>query len=229
VSEAPSALRGDFPEALEQQYLTCLLKPDLGGARALIDDALGAGLPAREAYLRVVAPAMYEIGRLWETAQISVAQEHLATQISQIVLAGLGLHLPPRGDVGRSRVAIVASSPGELHALGTQMVGDFLEIQGWEVLALGADVPAPELVALADERGAALVALSTALPGHLLSVTRTCQLLRQLDRTPHIVVGGRAYGGDAGLARAVGADAFAPDPDALLTHLAEVFTDDARA
>lgn len=215
--------------ALQQAFLGCLLAPDLRGARGLIDDALAAGLPATQAYLRVVAPAMQEVGRLWETAQISVAQEHLATQISQMILAGLGSRLSRSGDVGRGRVALVASSPGELHSLATQMVGDFLEVQGWRVLALGADVPAQELVALASQRQAAVVALSTALPGHLLSVTRTCQLLRRLTAPPHIVVGGRAYRGDAGQALAVGADAFAPDPEALLAHLADVFGADARA
>jgi methanogenic corrinoid protein MtbC1 len=229
LSEALSASRLLSPEALEQDYLDALLRPDLSGARALVDAALAGGLPTKEAYLRVIAPAMHEIGRLWETAQISVAQEHLATQISQIVLAGLGLRLGAAGDVGCGRVAIVASTPGEMHALATQMVGDFLEIQGWDVLALGANVPAQELVELARQRQATLVALSTALPGHLLSVTRTCQRLRQLEQVPYIVVGGRAYRGDAGQAVAVGADAFVSDPDALLAHLAEVFGSDAGA
>ena len=229
MSDTLSAARHASPEALEQEYLASLLKPDLKRARALIDDAIAEGLPADEAYLRVIAPAMYEIGRLWETAQISVAQEHLATQISQMVLAGLGVQLPVAANVGHGRVAIVASTPGELHALGTQMVGDFLENQGWRVLALGANAPAQELVELASDRRAIVVALSTALPGHLLSVTRTCQLLRQLDHPPYIVVGGRAYRGDPAQALAVGADAFAASPATLLSHLAEIFSADARA
>lgn len=229
MSEALSASRLVSPEALEQEYLDALLRPDLSGARTLIDAALAAGFQAKEAYLRVIAPAMHEIGRLWETAQISVAQEHLATQISQIVLAGLGLRLAAAGNIGRGRVAIVASTPGEMHALATQMVGDFLENQGWDVLALGANVPAHELVELARERQATLVALSTALPGHLLSVTRTCQRLRQLEPAPYIVVGGRAYRDDPGQAVAVGADAFVSDPDALLAHLADVLGSDAGA
>ncbi len=229
MSEALGAAPAVSVAALERDYLALLLAPDLREARGLIDEALDCGLPASQAYLRVITPAMHEIGRLWETAEISVAQEHLATQISQIVIAGLGGRLAAGANVGADRVAIVASTPGELHALGTQMVADFLEGQGWQVLALGADVPAQELVELTRTRRAAVVALSTALPGHLLSVTRTCQLLHQLNEPPHVVVGGRAYRGDPAQAYAVGADAFAPDPEALLTHLAEVFGAHARA
>ncbi len=215
------------PRALEHEYLGYLLEPDARAARELIERALAAGVPAASLYLRVIAPAMHEVGRLWETAQISVAQEHLSTQITQAAIASLGLYLHGGDPVGAGRVAIVASSPGELHVLGTQMVADFLETQGWQVLNLGADIPAAELTDLARRREAAVVAISTALPGHLLSVTRTCQLLRQLEPPPFIVVGGRAYGGDARRARSLGADAFADDPERLLELLGQRFGADA--
>ena len=215
------------PRALELEYLGYLLEPNGRGARELVADALDAGVTAANLYLRVIAPAMQEIGRLWETAQISVAQEHLATQITQAAIASLGVHLHGGEPIGGGRVALVASTPGELHALGSQMVADFLETQGWNVLNLGADAPAAEVAELARTREAAVVALSTALPGHLLSVTRTCQLLSQLSPAPYIVVGGRAYGGDESRALAVGADAFAGDPERLLELLGQRFAADA--
>lgn len=211
------------PRELERAYLAALLAPDGRRARALVDEALMLGVPAATLYLRVIARAMHEVGRLWEAAQVSVAQEHLATQITQTVIAALGLHLSGGDPVGVGRTAIVASSPGETHTLGGQMVSDFLEAQGWSVLHLGPDAPDHAVAELAETRAAELVALSTTLPGHLLSVTRTCQLLRRLPDGPYIVVGGRAYGGDAARAHAVGADAFADDPQVLLTLLARRF------
>jgi methanogenic corrinoid protein MtbC1 len=217
VAEPPAV------EALRGQYLRCLLAPDGRRARTLLEEALAGGTPASTLYLGVIAPAMHEVGRLWETAQLSVAQEHLATQITQAVIVNLALHLHGGEPVGLGRVAVVACSPGETHALGAQMVADFLEAQGWTPMTLGADTPAHELVELVRAREAALVALSTALPGHLLSVTRTLQLLRRLPDRPFLAVGGRAYGGDRALARAVGADAFADDPQALLELLGERF------
>jgi MerR family transcriptional regulator, light-induced transcriptional regulator len=214
--------------ALEREYLGHLLVADGRATREVIERALADGVPAAVLYLEVIAPAMYEIGRLWETAQISVAQEHLSTQITQAAIASLSLHLRSGPPIGAGRVAVTTSSPGEMHVLGTQMVADFLETQGWEVLNLGADSPAAEVAELARQRGAAVVALSTALPGHLLSVTRTCQLLRQLPEPPYIVAGGRAYGGDAQRALTLGADAFADDPERLLELLARRFAGDAR-
>jgi methanogenic corrinoid protein MtbC1 len=224
MSQTASGPASPAPAQIGRHYLDCLLAPDGRAARKLIDSCLRDGVPAAVLYLQVLAPAMYEVGRLWESAEVSVAQEHLATQITQSVIAALGLHLSGGEPVGAGRVAIVSTSPGELHALGSQMVADFLEAQGWNVLHLGADVPGPELVALAEQRQATVVCLSTALAGHLLSVTHTCQLLRGLRPAPYIVVGGRAYGGDGACADAVGADAFADDPEGLLELLAGHFS-----
>jgi MerR family transcriptional regulator, light-induced transcriptional regulator len=145
------------------------------------------------------------------------------------VLAQLAGRLTP-GESGRGRRAIVACSPGELHAVGGQMVADFLEADGWRVLLLGADTPADELADLARGEEVDLVALSTALPVHLLAAGTACAALRRLDDPPFIVAGGQAFGGDAARARAVGADAFAGDPATLLRLLAERFgTDVATA
>ncbi len=217
------------PRALAREYLGYLLAPDGRAAKALVERALDDGVPASTLYLGVVTPAMHEIGRLWESAQISVAQEHLATQICQVVIVALGGRLVGGEPIGDGRVAIVAASPGERHALGGAMVADFLDAQGWDVMSLGADTPLPELVELVESREAAVVALSTALPGNLLSVTRTCQLLHQLPRPPLVVVGGRAYRGDEAQALRVGADAFADDPETLLELLGRRFAPGPQA
>ena len=207
----------DDLSALRADYVTAVLAPDARRARQLV---LDSGLPAERLYLEVLHPALVEIGDRWEQARISVAREHLATQVTQAVLAQLAARLSP-GDGGRGRTAIVCCPTGELHALGGQMVADFLEADGWTTLTLGADVPTAELAQLAEAEGADVVALSTVLPEHLLSAGAACAALRRLPNPPFIVAGGRAFAGDSARAQAVGADAYAGDPQTLLTLLAE--------
>jgi methanogenic corrinoid protein MtbC1 len=211
---------------LRDAYLDAVLAPDARRARAMIDEACDAGVPVASIYLEVLQPALHEVGRLWQEARIAVANEHLATQITGSVLAGLAGRLT-LGNSGGGRTAIVSCSPGELHVLGGRMVADFLEADGWEVLPLGADTPAEELAALAEREGVDLVALSTAVPVHLLATGTACAALRRLERPPLIVAGGQAFAGDEGRARAVGADAFAGDPATLLRLLAERVGTDA--
>jgi methanogenic corrinoid protein MtbC1 len=40
-------------------------------------------------YQRVIAPAMWRIGDLWEQGAISVADEHLATALTHQTMAGI--------------------------------------------------------------------------------------------------------------------------------------------
>jgi methanogenic corrinoid protein MtbC1 len=201
-------------------YVDALLAPDARRAWQVVADALEAGTPPRRVYLDVLGPAMVEVGLRWEAAAISVAQEHLATQVTQTVLARVAPMLG--GDAPLSptaHTAIVAGTTGELHAVAGRMVADFLEGAGWDVLLLGVDVPAEDLVALAHEHHPDVVALSTTLPGNVLAAARVFATLRRVDPAPLLVAGGRAYEGDAQRALLAGADVFAADPDELLREL----------
>src|SRR4051794_23358632 len=90
--ESPST-RAEGLDGLREEYLRALLAPDARRARALVDAAADDGVPVQRLYVAVLEPAMARIGRLWEEARISVAQEHMATQITQAVLAPLALRL----------------------------------------------------------------------------------------------------------------------------------------
>jgi methanogenic corrinoid protein MtbC1 len=210
-------------DEVRRRYLEHLLAPDARAAWDEITAALDDGARAAQVYLEVLTPAMVEIGQLWETARIGVAQEHLATQITQTVLARLAPSLEDAATafVGRRRrTAIVAGTPGELHGIGARMVADFLEASGWDVLLLGPDTPVGEIVALTARRTPDVVALSTSLSFNLLAAGGVFARLRELDAPPLLIAGGRAYEGQADRALLAGADMFAADPEALLRELA---------
>lgn len=210
-------------DAVRHRYLECLLVPDGRGAWDAVDAALAAGAEPRRIYLDVLGPAMEEIGALWETARIGVTQEQLATQITQSVLARLAPTLEDAEAAfarGPRRLAIVAGTPGELHAIGPRMVADFLEGAGWEVLLLAPNTPSGELVELVEARAPALVALSTSLSFNLLAAGGVFTTLRRLAQVPLLVAGGRAYEGQPDRALLAGADLFATDPESLLRELA---------
>jgi methanogenic corrinoid protein MtbC1 len=208
-TEAP--VLGGRTEEARDGYLRALLAADVAGARAVLDGALSAGMPAREIYLDVLQPTLYEVGRLWSHARISVAREHLATAAAQSAMARLADELSPGARRIRTGAAIVACASDELHALGGRMVADFLEADGWSVVFLGQLTPGADLAAMAAEHGAQVVALSAALPERVPRVAETCAALRALDPAPFVIVGGQAFGGSRERALRTGADAYATD------------------
>ena len=198
----------DRSQDSREEYLAALLEPDPARAREVVRAAVREGLSIEAAYLEILAPAMVEIGLLWERGDIGIAHEHLAAEVTASLVSELGERL--RGGSATGRLAVVSCSPEERHCIGGQMLGGMLEAAGWEVLYLGATLPVEDLVGLAENEAADVIALSTTMPEHLPEVRRAIEAVQRMDDPPLVIVGGQAYDGEQD-ARRVGADAWAPD------------------
>jgi methanogenic corrinoid protein MtbC1 len=203
-------------------YRAALLARDEEGARAIVEDLVGRGARIVDIYTLVLGPALEEIGELWSLEKATVADEHYATELTTRLL---GVLAPDRRQAPvRGRLAVVASSPDELHALGPRMLADLLERAGWEVIALGAAAPADALAQLVADECPDVVALSTATVGRLPGAEEAVGLLHRVRPRPLIAVGGALYRGPVvELARAWGADLVGADLDALLEELGRRF------
>ena len=90
-----AAVQDTIPEALGELALTCrlltraLVQGQRRAALTLVTEALDNGAPLLDVYVDLLQTAQFEIGRLWETNAITVAQEHMATAITQYVMAQL--------------------------------------------------------------------------------------------------------------------------------------------
>jgi methanogenic corrinoid protein MtbC1 len=205
-------------EQSAESYRRALLARDALQARALVEDVLGRGVEIVDVYQHILRPALAEIGDLWALDEISVAQEHSATEVTVQVMALLAAGR--RREPATGRVAVVGGTPDELHELGVRMVGDVLERAGWEVVGLGAATPADALAELVAADRPDLVALSTSTVGRLPGVEATLSELRALEDPPTIAVGGALYHGPVvELVRGWGADIVTSD---LRTFLREV-------
>ena len=222
-ADTAAPARDASPERVRDGYLGALLASDVAGAREVLDGAIAAGLPVSRIYLDVLQPTLYEIGRRWSHAEISIAQEHLATAATQSTMARLAEALSDGPRRVRPHSALVACVSDELHAVGGRMVADFLEADGWKVVFLGQLTPGTDLAALAADQGATLVAVSAALPERVPQVAEACAALRGLDPAPYVLVGGQAFGGSAERALRTGADAYAEDAEAAVRAVRERF------
>lgn len=209
-------------ETYYETYLSALRRGERRTALSTAQRALQEGVDIRDLYMDVFQPAMHEIGRLWETNQITVAQEHLATAITQSVMAQLYSHVFARPPLGRVMVATCIG--GELHELGIRMVSDFFEMEGWDVYYLGANMPHDDIVTMLNEQQADLLGISATLNSHvtqardLISAVRTSPIGNQIK----IMVGGRPFNYSPNLYETIGADFTAPDAREAVRSAQEV-------
>jgi methylmalonyl-CoA mutase cobalamin-binding domain/chain len=188
------------------EFEAALASGDARGALAIIDGLIDDGVEFDAICEDVVRPALYEIGTLWESGTIGVADEHLASSICETVLACIGAIWAAPPDA-QPRV-LVCATDGETHAIGARMVAESFAAIDWSVRFLGASTPPDAVASAVVDRGADVVALSTTMPSNLPAVAETIELIRAAAPKVWIVVGGQAYGGDPERARRVGADVF---------------------
>ena len=74
---------------LGRKYLDLLLDARRQEAIHVITSEVERGLPVGDAYVDVLQPVMYEVGRLWQTDEIDIATEHYVTAATQLLMARL--------------------------------------------------------------------------------------------------------------------------------------------
>ncbi|WP_225409041.1 cobalamin B12-binding domain-containing protein [Stigmatella hybrida] len=200
---------------LQKRYLAAQLAGDRREAlRLLVDEGLLRGIPLQDLHLKVIQPAQYEIGRLWQENHISVAQEHLATAISQLALSHLYRHLPR--DPFNGKVIMLSCVEGELHEVGARMAADFLEMAGFDVRFLGANVPSHHLVRMVREQTPDLLALSVTMTYHLPALRDAVAVVREAVPKLPIAVGGLAFSWVPGLEKELDVAFFGKDARELV-------------
>ena len=103
--------------------------------------------------------------------------------------------------------AIVCTPAGQRHEIGAILAAWAISAAGWQVIYLGADLPARDIARAAEQTGASLVALSIIHPSDDPKLITELSTLR--DRLPDgvkIVVGGDAAGSYAKILRKIGAE-----------------------
>jgi methanogenic corrinoid protein MtbC1 len=176
---------------LAKVYVNVQLRGDRREALHFVDRLVQEGHSIADIQQHVIAAAQREIGRMWEESRIGIAQEHMATAISQLALAQLYRYAQPLP--ARGRKVVVACVEGELHDFPARLVADALDLAGYDTRFLGADVPTGSLINVLEQESPNLLALSITMPFHAAALRRQVKSVRdQTGGHLPIAVGGLA-------------------------------------
>ncbi len=196
---------------MARKYLDLLLASNRTEASQLILKAVrDDGIPVQDIYLSVFQPCQREVGLLWQTGRISVAQEHFCTAATQLCMSQLYPYIFSSEKNGN--VAVITCAQGELHEVGVRMVADLLEMNGWDAFYLGANVPINSVVDFVKEKDPNMIGISATITSHLPQVKDLINMIRSIEsKHTCIMVGGYPFNVSPELYKELGADAHSTD------------------
>ncbi|HDR15490.1 MAG TPA: hypothetical protein ENN79_08460 [Desulfobacteraceae bacterium] len=130
-------------ETVQPALLEKLLGGDVRGAREVISEIASTLDSPDRLIVEVVLPAMAEVGQRWESNELEIFQEHLATEAIRSLLAGLTMM--PESQQKTDEVAMVSCAPGDEHELIPLALASYLTFRGWTVKNLGGGLPADQI------------------------------------------------------------------------------------
>jgi DNA-binding transcriptional MerR regulator/methylmalonyl-CoA mutase cobalamin-binding subunit len=138
----------------------------------------------------VAVPLLRRLGAGWHAGKVTPAQEHVASAAISRVLTGL------REGKGDGPIAVVATLSGERHEVGALMAAAAVELAGWQVVYLGADLPPDEVASAAERTGAKAICVSVVYGGRSPADTQAAfrSLRAQLPEDVEVYAGGAGAG-----------------------------------
>lgn len=199
-------------DPVQRLFTAAALRGDRQAATGIALEVLRGGHTVEALYTQVFETSQYAVGALWQTNRISVVDEHVATAVTQYVMARVfdAVTLPSTPMRG---MAVIAGVEGELHQIGANMVADILAADGWDVQFLGTNVPHRDLVRTVTAQPPALLGLSTTMLFHVPKVGALITDIRAALglRAPKILLGGAAFRLAPDAVSSLGADGYAKD------------------
>jgi len=202
------------------RLLERLLAGDEAGAWRVVESALVTRMRPDRVHLDLLAPCLREIGDRWAAGSLSVGDEHVASAVAVRLAARLA---PLCARRGRTRgTLVIGGSAGELHGLPLTLVTNVLRSRGWEVVELGPNTPAADVIeAVGRTDRLRAVGVSVGSDAAKESAARTLAAVR--DRYPGVpLLAGGPGVPDATVARRLGGDGWAADADQLDALLSDM-------
>ncbi|RKD33160.1 cobalamin-dependent protein [Thermohalobacter berrensis] len=201
----------EYLKEIELKYFNILLSGKRDEAYNLVNGAIRNGIDIKDIYKYVFEVSLKRVGELWEKNKLSISDEHYFSQSTETIMSQLcsNIYLIPKKD----KLAVTLSVNSEFHTLGIRMITDFLELDGWNTIFLGNNIPTKSVVDLIKTKKPDLLAISVTMNFNFNLAKDLINTIRSYEETKNlkIIVGGRAFNFQKNAWKEVGADGYAKD------------------
>lgn len=167
-----------------------------------------------------LVPALDLVGKGYENGTIFLPQLLLSADAAKAAFSVLKEQMSSTSQQIKGRL-ILATVKGDIHDIGKNIVKVMLENYGFEVIDLGKDVPAEEIVNTAKKENIRLIGLSALMTTTVVAMEETIALVRKELPDAKVIVGGAVLTEE--YAEKIGADAYGKDAMATVRYAESFF------
>lgn len=167
--------------------------------KKLIDGDIQSSIKIYEEYIKIfnsgdffdkiLRPVMYKIGEDWANNTISIATEHVASNVAQTLVKIIMDKVT--GNANKKKILICVPL-GEEHHLGCDVLETYLSIKGFKVYNIGTSIPTESILSFIEYNKPDIVLVSITLEDNISAGQRLVKKIKEQYDIP-ILVGGFAF------------------------------------
>jgi len=196
-----------------EELKDAIINFEIEKTKKIAEEIVNKGVDPNLAIRKSVIEAANMIGKRFEKGEIFLAELIIAGDILKSVSNIFREAIKQKMGNKSSRLGrvVLATVEGDIHDIGKNLVGAFMEAEGFEVVDLGADVPTEKIVEKVKELKPDVLGLSALLSTTMLKQQEVIKELEKagLRDTVKVIVGGAPTTEE--WARNIGADGWAPN------------------
>ena len=137
---------------------------------------------------KILRPIMYQVGDDWANNKISIATEHVASNVAQTLVK---IILDKANPSTNKKKILLCVPVGEEHHLGCDVLETYLTSKGFKVFNMGTSMPSESTLHFIEHNNPDLVMVSITLEDNLKAGQRLIKKIKENSKVP-VIVGGYA-------------------------------------
>ena len=178
-------------EKLFEQIAEAVIDGATSQVVSLVNEAVSKEIPAGEILNDALIAGMNEVGVLFKDGEMFVPEVLVSAKALQ---AGIDIIRPALVEAGVKAAGriVTVTVEGDLHDIGIKLVGMMLEGAGFEVINIGVDKPAKEIIEKVKELKPNILGMSAMLTTTMANMKDVVEMLKEegLLEDMKVMIGG---------------------------------------
>lgn len=172
---------------LEEKLFSSLTKGDLDSALDIYESYIKYS-SLNNFFENILTPVMYKVGDFWESGKLSVATEHVASNVARELVSIINEKTSKVDSKGK---VLLCTPTGEEHALGCNIIQTFLQNKGFRVFNLAPSAPAEAILHFIEKEKPHAVLVSVTIEDNVKTAQRLINKINENSGVP-VLIGGQA-------------------------------------